>query len=504
MRLIRLSMDQKPTIMVVDDEADIRQLLAVALRAAGYSVATAEDARQALHLLQGSPCELVITDLRMPGMSGLDLLRRIAELHPLTKGIVLTGYGSIQSAVEATKLGADNYITKPIVIEEFLRAVRNTVERGQPLKAAPSPSLEIPTLAALTRALAQPSVDLEQMGQQSVDVLASTLAAHVALTVVDSETGAELVRVQKGTSPESLSPASQELRLVTAPLGPGHAAAMGAPTRSVSEPQHGCSGTLRTWRLPPSSAFSAQEAQLIHLAANQIGIALNRVLAGRSLAQTLSGLREASLQTVRALVRAVEMRDRYTAGHSARVSRYTVALARSLGLDEAEIENLRVAALLHDVGKIGISDLLLNKAGRLTPEERARIEEHPVMGCRIVEGVQALAPCIPLIMHHQERYDGLGYPSRLVGEQTPYGARIMAVVDSFEAITADRAYRKGRPIAEALKILRAGAGRQWDPDLVARWAQIVGRVLVQSDLAKERPDGVSSTGEGFGAKCAPY
>ena len=473
--------------MVVDDEADIRQLLALALQAAGYSVATAENAHQALHLLQQLPCELVITDLRMPGMSGLDLLRCIAELHPLTKGIVLTGYGSIQSAVEATKLGADNYITKPIVIEEFLRTVQSTVERGQPLKAAPSSSPEIPTLAALTRALAQPSVDLEQMAQQSVDVLASTLAAHVSLTVVDSETGAELVRVQKGSPPESLTPASHELRLVTASLGPRYLAA-GRPTRSAPEPQRGCSGTLQTWRLPPSTAFSAQEAQLIHLAANQIGIALNWVLAGRSLAQTLSGLREASLQTVRALVRAVEMRDRYTAGHSARVSRYAVALASSLGLDEAEIENLRVAALLHDVGKIGISDLLLNKAGRLTPEERARIEEHPAMGCRIVEGVRALAPCIPLIMHHQERYDGLGYPSRLVGEQTPYGARIMAVVDSFEAITADRAYRKGRPIAEALKILQAGAGRQWDPDLVARWAQIVGRVLAQSDLAVGRND----------------
>jgi putative nucleotidyltransferase with HDIG domain len=175
------------------------------------------------------------------------------------------------------------------------------------------------------------------------------------------------------------------------------------------------------------------------------------------------------------------MRDRYTAGHSARVSRYAVALARSLGLDPAQIENIRVAALLHDVGKIGISDLLLNKPGPLTPAERARIEEHPALGCQIVAGVQSLAPSIPLIMHHQESYDGLGYPAGLAGEQIPHEARILAVADSFEAITATRAYRLGRPVAEALEILVAGSGQQWDPLLVARWRRVVDRVLAQPD-----------------------
>jgi putative nucleotidyltransferase with HDIG domain len=231
------------------------------------------------------------------------------------------------------------------------------------------------------------------------------------------------------------------------------------------------------WRSPAAPPFTAEEARTVPLVADQISIALGNVLAGHSLDLTLRELRELSLQAVGSLVRAVEMRDRYTAGHSVRVSRYAVALARTLGVDEGDIETLRVAALLHDVGKIGISDLLLNKPGPLTPAERQQIEEHPAMGCQIIAGVQSLTPVLPLILHHQEHYDGLGYPQRLAREQIPYGARILAVADSFEAMTATRAYREGRSVAEALRILSAGAGQQWDPVMVAAWQQIVARLL---------------------------
>ena len=473
-------MEATASILIVDDEEDIRQLLAVALRRVGYRVATAADSEQALDMLQANSYQLVVTDLRMPGMDGLSLLRRIADRYPATKGIVLTGFGSIQSAVEATKLGADNYITKPIVIDEFLQVVRSTVERGQSLRAAPSPTLEVSTLAALTRLLGQPALDLQQMAEGAVEVVAATLASHASLTIHDASTGQEIIHVQRGGSgPQPRRPAGAWM--IRAPIRPMPAA---NPTVASSLAQGGgrhLIGSLELWRPPEVSPFTREEAQLLQLAADQISIALGNLAAGRFLAATIRELREASLQTVQALVRAVEMRDRYTAGHSARVARYAVALGRSLGLDDAQIDNLRVAALLHDVGKIGLSDLLLNKPGPLTPEEWTRIQEHPAMGCRIVEGVQSLAALVPLIMHHQERYDGLGYPSRLAGEQIPFAARILAVSDSFEAMTATRAYRAGRSPAEALEILEAGAGQQWDPALVARWRQIVARVLAQGD-----------------------
>lgn len=196
---------------------------------------------------------------------------------------------------------------------------------------------------------------------------------------------------------------------------------------------------------------------------------------GRPLRPEPGSLTDLTQQTVRALVRAAEMRDRYTAGHSARVARFAVALARDVGLAPPEVEELRVAALLHDVGKIGVSDAVLNKPGSLSPEEWASIREHPAMGCRIIGCVQALAPALPLVLHHQERYDGRGYPAGLTGEEIPFGARILAVADAFEALTADRAYRPGQPPGQALQILAAGAASQWDPTLVDRWLRLAGR-----------------------------
>ncbi len=460
------------TILVVDDEEDIRQLLAALLRRAGYEVSVAQSGEEALAKLRETPCDLVITDLRMPGMDGLQLLRRIATEFPTSRAIVLTGYGSIQSAVEATKLGADNYISKPIVFDEFLQAVRATLERGQPVRPTPSPTHEVSTLAALTRLLAQPSLSLEQLAQGSVEIVSSMLSARACMSVVDLSTGREIVRAEHGVADGPTQHAPQ-FSAATDQGDAGHAVhvALVPPT------SHGHAGSLQVWRSPTAPPFTAEEARTVPLVADQISIALGNVLAGHSLDLTLRELRELSLQTVRALVRAVEMRDRHTAGHSVRVSRYAVALARALGVDEADVETLRVAALLHDVGKIGISDLLLNKPGPLTPAERQQIEEHPAMGCQIIAGVQSLTPVLPLILHHQEHYDGLGYPQRLAREQIPYGARILAVADSFEAMTATRAYRAGRSVAEALQILSAGAGQQWDPVMVAAWQQIVARLL---------------------------
>jgi putative nucleotidyltransferase with HDIG domain len=466
------------SIMVVDDEEDIRRLLATLLRRAGYQVAAAEGPLQALELLRQGSYALVITDLKMPDMDGLELLRRVAKRHPSTRGIVLTGYGSIQSAVEATKLGADNYITKPIAIDEFLRTVRSTLQRGRPLRGRPEPSPEVSSLAALTRLLAQPSLDLPEMVQGSVEIVASMLRGQARLRVLDAKTGTEMASAQTDDFPPLalLVPAAP---VISSPHLQSEAS--GRLLTATLAPSRGYGGALQAARPPEAPPFAKDEAQLLLLAANQLSIALENLLAGHSLALTLRELRELSLQTVHALVRAVEMRDRYTAGHSARVSRYAVALAGSLGLDAAEVENVRVAALLHDVGKVGISDLLLNKPGPLTPTERAQIEEHPALGCQIVGAVQSLSAAVPLIMHHQEHYDGQGYPAQLAGDQIPHGARILAVADSFEAITATRAYRQGRSPAEALEILRAGSGQQWDPLLVARWQQIVDRVLSSAD-----------------------
>ena len=167
-----------------------------------------------------------------------------------------------------------------------------------------------------------------------------------------------------------------------------------------------------------------------------------------------------------ALVAAVDNKDRYTRRHSEDVMVHSLQIARQLGLSSAGIQAIGVAALLHDVGKIGVPDAILRKPGRLTDKEFEAIKQHPVMGAVMVSAVPGLEDVLDAVRHHHERWDGGGYPAGLRGEETPLMARIMAVADAYSAMTADRPYRKGMEPAKALAILRSGTGTQWDPACV--------------------------------------
>jgi diguanylate cyclase (GGDEF)-like protein/PAS domain S-box-containing protein len=167
-----------------------------------------------------------------------------------------------------------------------------------------------------------------------------------------------------------------------------------------------------------------------------------------------------------ALVTAVDNKDRYTRKHSEDVLTFSVLIARELGLSESEQQTTAVAALLHDVGKIGVPDAILRKPGKLTDEEFDVVKQHPQMGAIIVQAVPGLEGTLDAVRHHHERWDGGGYPSGLRGEETPLMARLMAVADAYSAMTTDRPYRRGMDRQEAFAILDAGAGTQWDADCV--------------------------------------
>ena len=170
---------------------------------------------------------------------------------------------------------------------------------------------------------------------------------------------------------------------------------------------------------------------------------------------------------VRSLAAAVDVRDGYTHEHSLLVSELSAAVARSIGLATAEIGRVKVAALLHDVGKIGVPDSILAKEGGLSAEEWECVRRHPVLGKQIMEQAPELVDVMPLVLHHQERYDGTGYPSQLRGEAIPLGARIIAAADAYHAIRSDRPYRSGRTHREATRELRRCSGSQFDPHVVA-------------------------------------
>lgn len=185
--------------------------------------------------------------------------------------------------------------------------------------------------------------------------------------------------------------------------------------------------------------------------------------------------RAAHQATIRALVRAVDIKDRYTRGHSERVGQASAMIARELGMTGDRLEVVRIAGILHDVGKLGVPTRLLRKDGPLTPQERRIIELHPEYGHEMVRGIGFLGEARTAILHHHERVDGRGYPYGLTGEQIPALARVVAVADAFDAMTSTRSYSRSRPVPVALAELDRCAGTQFDPAMVRALTDAVGR-----------------------------
>lgn len=192
--------------------------------------------------------------------------------------------------------------------------------------------------------------------------------------------------------------------------------------------------------------------------------------------KTLSGrLKQIQEDKLSALMAALDAKDNYTAGHSLRVADYSLKIGHAIGMPKDKLETLEQAALLHDIGKIGVPEQVLNKPGSLNDEEFSIIKQHPLTGANIVQQSAALAFMGEIICHHHERYDGQGYPDGLKGEEIPLESRIMAVADTFDAITTDRPYRAGVPIDKALDILDEVRGSQLDAKLVEIFRELIKR-----------------------------
>ncbi|MFI1395098.1 HD-GYP domain-containing protein [Streptomyces sp. NPDC020681] len=197
--------------------------------------------------------------------------------------------------------------------------------------------------------------------------------------------------------------------------------------------------------------------------------------------------RAAHQATIRALVQAVDLKDKYTRGHSERVGRASVLIARELDMEEERLEVIRFAGILHDVGKLGVPTRVLRKDGPLTPDERRVIELHPEYGHEMVRGIGFLGEARAAILHHHERLDGSGYPYGLVGRQIPEFARVVAVADAFDAMTSTRTYRRARPVASALEELKRCAGTQFDPQMVRALVRALERHGWETAVTADEP-----------------
>jgi len=185
----------------------------------------------------------------------------------------------------------------------------------------------------------------------------------------------------------------------------------------------------------------------------------------RELSDTYEKLEKAYLESIQTLRYTVEAKDTYTRGHSDRVAEYSVLIGEKVGLSEQEIKNLSIGGLFHDVGKIGVPDMILQKTERLTDDEYSEIKNHPSIGAHILSTATIFKDIIPIVKHHHEKYDGFGYPSKLKGEDIPYLARIASIADSFDAMTSKRTYRDSLDISIVKEEFRKNRGTQFDPNL---------------------------------------
>jgi len=463
---------RQPRVLVVDDEAAMRALWVRVLKQLGHHVDAVDNGHAALAQLAAAHYDVVLTDLNMPQLDGLGLLRAINHQYTDTSVILITAYASLDTARQALRLGAFDYLTKPLDIMELERTVQRCLEMRelQRLRHEREALAEVVALLDVSRAIgATPEL------QPRVDAFVHQIWTRfrpntVTLSLLGPHERTLRLLGQRGIAP---SLQSNDIALPFAPS----AAVLEDAHRRLTE-QLPCDAHLRhvlhvqdrpvgvlqlTWPDHASLPDEHGRRALDILAASMAEVLENGRLYDR--------LQQQSVHTIAALATAIDARDPYTRGHSEQVTRYAVRLAESLGYPSAWVERVRYAALLHDVGKIGVPDAVLLKPSRLTNAEFEMMKRHCVIGATIVAAV--FPDLAPIVRYHHEWWNGTGYPERLAGDAIPLEARLIAVADAFDAMTSDRAYRAALPVDQALARLRAGRDTQWQGALVDAFVTII-------------------------------
>ncbi|MCA9174495.1 MAG: HD-GYP domain-containing protein [Planctomycetales bacterium] len=248
-----------------------------------------------------------------------------------------------------------------------------------------------------------------------------------------------------------------------------------------------CLGWLVALNHNDEQSFSSIEASLMRSVSTILGIHF----ANREHYEEQANL---VADVVRALASAIDAKDPYTRGHSERVAKISVVLARQVGMEEEALRSIYIGGLLHDIGKIGVDDNVLRKEGKLTDEEYDQVKLHPGLGYNILADLKPLRDVLPIVLHHHERWDGRGYPHAIPGEEIELAARIAAVADSFDAMTSDRPYRRGMPLDKVEAILRDGAGSQWDANIIDAFFECRDEII---ELVWKQEDGEDNYAKGI-------
>lgn len=369
---------RRATILVVDDERGPRASLRMILEPA-HEVFEARSGSEALEILRTRAVDLLTLDLNMPGIGGEDLMRTVRHEFPSVEIVIITGFGSIESAAEAVRAGICDYLVKPFDVVKVGAAVGRALTRGHARQR-------------LTRFLGELG---DAVGR-------------------DRDANALLADVQR----------SQKLRGRLIGLFDQQQQVADLPAAGVADP----------------------------------------------------------LDFLEVLAETIETKDRYMRGHARRVSVYAMLLADRLNLSARDHEQVRIAAFLHDLGKVGVPTDLLLRPGALDPQERTLVERHPVIGARLIQPLDISPAITQAIHHHHEWWDGAGYPDGLAGEEIPLAARIIAVADAFDAMNCDRPYRRALARDVIVTEFKRFAGVQFDPALAKEFLGLLEAGACDMDL----------------------
>lgn len=500
--------DERPRVLIVDDEKFIRDILADFLGMEGYIVRTAEDGAAALGELGNAHYDLIISDLKMPRMGGIELLESIGSVAPNALTVIMTGFGTVETAIDAMKRGAYDYILKPFKVEEVIRVVQRGLEK-QRLAAENLRLREAVSLYTVSEAITA-SLSLEEVLATIGDTAIHELKGDLVSTWLDDGEGGYFERqrlVQPRAGESSLPPPAAErfsdvpasgerlaIPLADAAGKPRIGGELGVLSPQAFIDHYATNSALleqsgkgaRFFATPPSLPLASLVSVPLRMKTRLLGwiavasftkqkrfnegqrkllsIVGSRAAAAIENARLYEDLRATFQQTIEGLARAIDKMDRYTAGHSERVATYATYLALRLGLPPDVVEIVRQSALMHDIGKIGCV-MNLNKPGKLTQDEYEMFKRHPTYGKDILDPIRFLHPLVPGVHLHHERWDGRGYPLGLKGNDVPLIARIISVADTYDAMTSDRAYRRALPHEVAVGEIERCSGSQFDPEV---------------------------------------
>lgn len=501
----------KKSILIVDDDLEIREALGNIVQSLEYECEIAENGQNALHLIRQDKFDLIISDIRMPGMDGLELLREVQRTNDDIPFIMITGCSKEYSFDDVIEAGASDFMNKPFTVYELKIKVNRIFKERQ--LALQNKQLLEEQISINKQLLTLQEIALDLTSELDFDRLFELIVGRVTKVLKAERTSLYIIDWDRQ---EIWTKVAEHVDLFRLPIGEGISGRVAKTGEIVNvddardlpyfNPDFDIKHNFRTKSILciplynrangriaviqvmnkiGEHRFNENDVSFLKALASQIAIALEN-------SQLVKEVRLSFESAVRTLSATVDAKHHLTAGHSERVTEYSIMIAEEMGFDEEELEVIKYAGLLHDIGKIGISDKVLLKYGAFTPEERAEMNTHPVMSRSILENFRfpKLLCEVPLIAScHHEKVSGKGYPDGLTKEDIPLYSRIIAVADVFDALTSPRDYPKytsdevlntePMPLDKAISLIKDEAGAHFDTHVIEAFLKCLLRALIK-------------------------